>query len=107
VRDVLMAVTPHRERMRKLREAKRDKPVPLHVAHGIYAYKTYRCRCDVCREANNSSARTQKRSWMRMTYGRWRDDLAGGMTSICWPPAWADRESWLCPGCGNSVGSSP
>lgn len=37
-----------RQREINLRANKKGKPVPPGTRHGIYAYKIYRCQCDIC-----------------------------------------------------------
>jgi hypothetical protein len=84
----------HQERQKKLRQAKRGQPVPPTVKHGIYVYKTYACRCEVCLAAERLRVHKNKNPWMyRPTRGRWKEE--NGLTTLCWPPAGAGPD-WRC-----------
>jgi hypothetical protein len=87
-------IPTHNERQKKLREAKRGKPVPPTTTHGIYAYRTYRCKCEICVNAGREAYHRANNPWKyRPTHGRWREE--NGVTTLCWPPAGAGPE-WRC-----------
>lgn len=91
----------HAERQKKLREAKKGKPVPEGVKHGIYTARVYQCPCEVCKAAKKKSSRQEKRrSWRDRAYGHWT--TANGVDTICWPPKDAGPD-WVCPGCASST----
>jgi hypothetical protein len=84
----------HNERQKKLRAAKWGKPVPPSVKHGIYAARTYGCKCELCVEAKKAADHKKRNPWMyRPTRGRWREE--NGKTILCWPPAGAGPD-WRC-----------
>jgi len=85
---------PQAERNRRLRQAKKGKPVPPTVKHGKYAYRTYGCRCDVCRAASERARSTH--TWERKTHGVWTEGPR--TTTLCWPPRNAGPD-WRCD-CG-------
>lgn len=90
----------HKDRQKKLRETKKGKPVPEGTKHGVYAYRTYGCKCDICRAARSRKSHQEKNPWMyRPTRGHWVEK--DGVTSLCWPPATAGTD-WECD-CGWSA----
>lgn len=88
--------TPAKERNRKLRENKWGKPVPPGVKHGIYAYKVYGCRCDICKTAANSQREEYRNTWRTRATGSWSKQ--GKADVLHWPPV--GRGIWTCPDCG-------
>lgn len=93
------------ERGRRLRLAKRGKPVPLTVKHGAYAYTTYGCRCDICRQGKRRASR--KRLQPRPTTGHWAHGHRDGFDTdvIHWPPR--GTGTWTCPDCGLDLERRP
>lgn len=89
------------QRQRESRERLRGKPVPDHVRHGPYAYKVYRCRCDVC-VARRHEAVAAMAAKKRRGRGHWHDDVERGVTVVHWPPADLS-EPWLCPTCDYKI----
>lgn len=87
---------PQGERNRALRAAKKGKPVPEGTKHGLYAYRTYACRCRVCVVANNENR--PKSNWRDKAHGRWSTALRNGeeYDILCWPPRTAGP-AWTCP----------
>lgn len=85
------------ERQRKLRQAKKGKPVPPTVKHGVYASRVYGCPCDICRAARNRVLKRQraKRHWKTTAVGIWTTVF--DTTTIHWPPV--GQGTWTCPDC--------
>lgn len=88
----------HSEAQRALRHRKRGKPVPPGVKHGIYCYRTYGCRCDICRFELNGARTRRRNAWRETAHGRWRTEVRtnGPVEVICWPPKDAGPD-WVCP----------
>jgi hypothetical protein len=86
------------ERGRRLRKSKRGMPVPPGLAHGAYVYKTYSCRCDVCRAANANKDARHRTAWLKTARGIWGEAFHSGekVVTICWPPKTAGPD-WKCP----------
>ncbi len=89
----------HLQRQKKLRDSKKNTPVPAGAKHGVYAYRIYNCRCDVCRATVSGAAKRQANAWREFSRGRWT--TTGDSETICWPPKNAGPD-WVCPGCGSS-----
>lgn len=85
----------HRDRQKKLREAKKGQPVPPDVKHGVYAYSVYGHRCDICRAAAAATFARRQNRWRETATGHWDD--AGEMTVLHWPPRGVGM--WECPDC--------
>lgn len=98
-------VATHAERQKKLRRAKRGKPVPQGTKHGLYANRVYGCSCEICSAAIARRRHRRKNPWMYRDdlRGRWRQGKRGGviMDVLCWPPASAGPQ-WACE-CERSV----
>lgn len=87
----------HATRQKKLRANKKGTPVPAGTKHGIYTYKTYGCRCDICVQTNRRRNRHQKSwAWLENATGHYAFDAK--VTVIHWPPV--GRGIWTCPDCG-------
>ena len=86
------------ERGRRLRANKRGEPVPPGTKHGRYTRKVYACKCDVCKNAENTARRAARESWRATAHGRWEQigPYKTGIDVICWPPRDADPD-WQCP----------
>lgn len=80
------------ERDRALRQRKKGKPVPEGTAHGNYAYRTYQCRCEVCRAAAAEKRRKAPKP-KRVT--------VDGLGVFHWPPV--GEGMWECPTCEEKV----
>jgi hypothetical protein len=90
---------PRNERNRKLREAKLGKPVPPGVKHGPYAYKTYGCRCDICKQANRRQRKRGRMAWLASATGFYDFAAGGGEVDVIhWPPVGVGM--WTCNTCG-------
>lgn len=76
------------ERDRKLRHRKRGTPVPEGTKHGVYAYRTYGCLCDVCRAAAAEKRKTAPKP---------EKVTADGLEILHWPPRGIGM--WECPVC--------
>lgn len=98
----------HAERQRKLRQAKRGKPLPPGTKHGVYAYRVYGCRCDFCVHTFRKSHRGVKQSWRTRATGVWGTgvDAAGFPVDVLhWPPV--GTGTWTCPDCNQRFPHRP
>ena len=84
----------HAERQKKLRRAKKGEPVPAGTKHGLYTYRVYGCRFEVCRAAKTADHERRAEAWRATSYGRWT--TVGDYETICWPPRDAGPD-WVCP----------
>lgn len=85
------------ERRRRSRNNLRGKPVPSGTKHGVYTYRVYNCRCDVCSAADS---RTRwRRRWAWLTRARGSYEFLPDKIIVHWPPATAGAD-WTCPECG-------
>lgn len=88
----------HAERQKALRLAKRGQAVPASVKHGVYAYWTYDCKCDICSSAVSRGLARRRNAWRSRARGRWT--TVGENEMICWPPRDAEPD-WICPDCAS------
>lgn len=101
IRYVKGVLTPHAERQKALRERKQGQPVPAEVKHGIYAYRVYGCRCDICVATNRRARKRQRSTWRNTTTGHWgssKDATGAPLDVLHWPPV--GHGDWTCPSCG-------
>ncbi len=90
-------IPTHAERQRRLRTAKRRRPVPAGTKHGIYAYQVYQCRCDVCVKVHAENLARHRNAWRATARGHWSD--LPDVTVVHWPPTGTGAD-WVCPHCG-------
>ncbi len=88
------AALTHAQRQKRLRQSKKNTPVPPGTKHGIYTYRIYNCRCDICQAAQAAAHHQQINAWRENAHGRWT--TVGENEMICWPPADAGPD-WICP----------
>lgn len=95
--------TPQAERQRKSVQRLRGTPVPPDLKHGIYVYRAYGCKCDVCRAAKAANKRQVDNRWRATACGDWQDGAE--LTTVHWPPrgfGW-----WECPHCAEKFEMRP
>lgn len=91
----------HAQRQIKLRQAKQGTQVPPDLAHGVYTYRVYRCRCDICIAAKQAGDQRRRieNHWTTRARGRYSEGKDGDgspTTIVCWPPRNAPPD-WVCP----------